>query len=172
MNKLLFCSLSYVKVWYGLWIILALLSYALTIFFNGRVESLNTFNMLVLNTIILITSFLYYQASSYLVKAFNESRSSRKSYFKRLSVIFFVLFVFDVISLFRGGFRDSLKLASSTALEIIPKENFFFPLYQKIYLYIPAAFKFLKPGLEGVSLLILAVMFAALSFKSNEADPV
>lgn len=168
-KKLLSLSLGFLKWWYLAWLGIAALGFVLAIYYSFTHEIRNVGHLFLVNSVLLIKSFVYWKISNILAYLLIGDSLEKRVNLKNMSNCFLVLFCFDLISLFAGGGGGGLKGASQKFLEILPSDSVFYPIYSKVYLYLPAVFNFIEPRLEGISLIILSIILATLSRKEEIA---
>jgi hypothetical protein len=110
---------------------------------------------------------IYLKISARLMLILKDNFKLSKEWLNAIGNYCLSLFAINLVSLASGGFNNATEDASKKFLEILPTENFFYPIYEKIYLYIPAAFDFLLPEVSGLSMLILA---AAILLTARRMD--
>ena len=156
--------LNFVKVWYLLWVVISFFSLFLSMYLFLKIGgSSKVFTIFHNSIFLIINSFLYLKITSALKTLItNEINGSHLVLF-RISGYLLWLFFLDTISFLAGGDTGSAKFASVKFLEILPEDSVFYSVYLKIYLYIPAVFDFIKPQVEGTTLLVLAAICAGFS---------
>lgn len=168
-KRLLFVSLFFVKLWYFLWLIFALLSYVFIFYFGYTNEEFKVGRIFIINSVLLIKSIVYFKTAKVLLQLFFQDTQKNGAHIAHLSMSFFILFCFDVSALLIGTTKqDGIERMSQLLLDAIGDDSVFYPFYSKIYLYIPAVFDFIKPDLEGSSLLVLSIVLAGIYRKKNE----
>jgi hypothetical protein len=167
-KRLLNLSLFFLRSWYLTWLVIAVLSYSILTYYNLDRGLFSIERLTYIHSSLFIKSFLYFRIVTDVVDIKSESFRLSKQWLERLSACFFMLFLFDAISIIAGPFLNTSKVSSRKFLEIIPVESVFYPIYSRIYLYIPAVFDFVHPHMEGTSLLILSIFLAYLSAKVND----
>lgn len=158
-------GLAYLKWWYIALIIVAILGIAGTIYVaisypDNAKKSIMFFN----SVFVLLVSFLYLKISLSLTEVV---KGNTLKCLKRLGGYFFILFFLDLVSLLRGGFHNKEREAAKIFLEILPQDSTIYTIYSKIYLYLPSAYDFLLPKMEGTALLLTSITLFALSKKAE-----
>ena len=167
-QKILTVCFRLLKFWYLVWLFISVLNMFISVYYLLRVnENFPMGRMAYLNFVLFIKSLLYFNIIKNLNDLFFIKTGNGQQRFKRLSIFFLVLFLFDVLSLFSGSVRSEGKNVASMFLEVISEESFIYPLYTRVYIYLPQIYEFIKPDLTGSSLLIVSLILGVHSLSQN-----
>ncbi len=162
-KKIFHVTFVLIKSWFFFWLAISITSIVAGVYLYLVQDIYKAIGVLLPSFILLIKSILYIYVLKKAVKLFTEM----ESYSSSLEVISFnllMLFFIDASSLFLGSTNgDSIKKTSILFLDVLNKDSTFYEFYSNVYIYIPAAFHFIRPELEGVSLLVLSVITAFAS---------
>jgi hypothetical protein len=163
-------TLNYVVFWYLGWTIfsvLVLIVYLHGLIFGGHDLQSVLYKMFSC-MLLLVNSFLYLKIGR-LVRDNIYTPDPEIGWKRKVSTFLFVLFGLRLILFFVGNSeRGSVLLRIK---ELLPPGNLISDFYDSIYLYIPAIFDFFKPRLNGVTTLIMAILFFCLDLRDhNEGD--
>lgn len=163
-------TLNYVIFWYLGWAIfsvLVLIVYLYGLVFGGH-DLHSVLYKIFSCMLLLINSFLYLKIGR-LTRDNIYTPNPEIGWKKKVSTFLFVLFGFRLILFFVGNSeRGSVLLRIK---ELLPPGNVISDFYNSIYLYIPAIFEFLKPQLNGFTILIMAILFLCLDLRDdNKGD--
>lgn len=173
-KRVLAGSLTFVKWWYFTWLFFLIVTAAISIFHflaSGKVYIGNSRIPVLL--IFIFECVLYIQIIKRTEDFFSLRENNNKtSIMYEVGVKFFLLFFLDFVGLFFGEIQSESKNLPVLLLKSFDPGSNFYAIYSKIYSYIPVVFNFIKPNLEGSSLLVMAsvLIFSSKALPGKTAD--
>lgn len=168
-DKALNLCVKYIKLWYISWVAIGVITLTFSIIYFKQYGDLELGRMIYLHFVLFLKSLLYFIIAKELILVLkNEQGYNGK--LRKIGMIFFILFIIDIAAMLTGKVASSNKSSLESFLGLLSKDSFSYTIYSKIYFYIPSLFDFLQPQIQGVSLLIMAVVFFMLSFRAKEIN--
>lgn len=159
-KKVLRIFLLFFSGWYLISSVVALCTLFLCTFLYVSEGSIGG-RVVFVSVVFLVKTLIYVTIARSLVRYFEIDKNEKK--LQLVSVCFLILFALDLVSLFTGDFNENSTNAAKLLLELLSTESWYNEGYSRIFLYVPAVYDFLKPQLEGVTLLLLSVITGYLA---------